>query len=92
MSLKGLAEAAGLDVHSVRSTRDSESMQAFARDVVRVLQAAIDIGGDADRAIYLIKYAPLRSFNYMTPLELIRARRTDDVIGYLRSFSNGWVG
>lgn len=66
--------------------------QEFARNVVRVLQAAVDLGSDPATALSNIKNYPIRSFESKTALDMVEEGRTDDVVAYLQSLSAGHVG
>lgn len=92
MSSEQFADAAGVHSNTVRVSPESERAQAFARNVLRALVAATDLHGSTDRALFLLKNSPIRSFGYKTALELIEAGRTDDLVGYLESLSAGYVG
>ncbi len=92
MSSKHFAEAAGVHQSTLRWHPESERAQTFARNVIRVLQAATDLDGDPEHALFLLKNLPIRSFSYMTALELIEGGRANDVVGYLESLSAGYVG
>jgi len=92
MPVQTFAEAAGVHRNTLRLNPDTEKAQAFARNVVRVLQAAVDLGNDPKTALYNVKNSPIRSFEYKTALEMIEAGRTEDVVAYLRSLSAGYVG
>lgn len=71
---------------------DKAEAQAFARNVLRVLQTAVDLGNDPKTALYHVKNSPIRSFENKTALEMVEGGRTEDVIAYLRSLSAGFVG
>ena len=75
-----------------RAFSDTAEAQAFARNVVRVLQAAVDLGNDPKTALHHVKNSPIKSFQRKTAWEMIAAGRTDDVVDYLRSLSAGFVG
>lgn len=92
LPMQDLAKYAGVHRNSLRLHPETPRAQAFARDVVRVLQMAIDINGSRDRARYLFKNAPIAALDYKTALQLVEAGRTEDVVGYLRSVSAGFVG
>ena len=79
---------AAWNLSSVRTGRAQE----FARDIVRVLQAAVDLGSDPTTALRNIKNYPIRSFGSKTALDMVEEGRTDDVVAYLRSLSAGYVG
>ena len=79
---------AAWNLSSVRTERAQE----FARNVVRVLQAVVDLGSDPTTALRNIKDCPIRSFESKTALDMVKDGRTDDVVAYLRSLSAGYVG
>ena len=92
--LGGKSEGAVADVlaaWNLESVR-TERAQEFARNVVRVIQAAVDLGNDPTTALRNIKDSPIRSFENKTALDMVEEGRTDDVVAYLRSLSAGYVG
>ncbi|MDE2337907.1 MAG: DNA-binding protein [Gammaproteobacteria bacterium] len=92
LPLQDLARFAGVHRNSLRLHPETPRAQAFARNVVRVLQIITDVRGDPDEARYLFKNAPIPTLGYKTALELVEEGRTEDVAGYLRSVSAGFVG
>ncbi|MGH8182693.1 MAG: hypothetical protein ACREPH_03435 [Rhodanobacteraceae bacterium] len=89
MSAGAVAEV--LALWNLNSSR-TERAQEFARNIVRVLQAAVDLGSDPTKALYNIENYPIRSFDRKTALEMVEDGRTDDVVAYLQSLSAGYVG
>ena len=89
ISLEMLTELPGMPAQAFAGTPEA---QAFARNIVRVLQAAVDLGNDPKTALYHVKNSPIRSFERKTAWEMVAAGRTDDVVDYLRSLSAGFVG
>jgi len=85
------AVADALAAWNLSSVR-TERAQEFARNIVRVLQAAVDLGNDATTAFRNIKNYPIRSFESKTALDMVEEGRTDDVVAYLQSLSAGYVG
>lgn len=79
---------AAWNLSSVRTERAQE----FARNILRVLQAAVDLGNDPTTALRNIKDHPIRSFESKTALDMVKEGRTDDVVAYLQSLSAGYVG
>ena len=79
---------AAWNLESVRTERAQE----YARNVVRVLQAAVDLGNDPTTALRDIENYPVRSFGSKTALGMVEDGRTDDVVAYLQSLSAGYVG
>ena len=76
---------------SLRSVR-TERAQEFARNILRVLKAAVDLGNDPTTALRNIKDYPIRSFESKTALDMVEEGRTNDVVAYLQSLSAGYVG
>jgi hypothetical protein len=70
----------------------TERAQEFARHILRVLQAAVDLGNDPATALRNIKDYPIRSFESKTALDMVEEGRTNDVVAYLQSLSAGYVG
>lgn len=84
-----LADAfAAWNLSSVRTERAQE----FARNILRVLRAAVGLGNDPTTALRNIKDYPIRSFENKTALDMVAEGRTDDVVAYLQSLSAGYVG
>jgi len=92
--LGGKSEVAIADVLAAwnLSSVRTERAQKFARNIVRVLQAAVDLGNDPTTALRNIKNYPIRSFGNKTALDMVEEGRTDDVVAYLQSLSAGYVG
>lgn len=79
---------AAWNLSSVRT----EHAQEFAHNIVRVLQAAVDLGNDPTTALRNIKNYAIRSFDRKTALDMVEEGRTDDVVAYLQLLSAGYVG
>lgn len=79
---------AAWNLSSVRTERAQE----FARNIVRLLRAAVDLGNDPTTALRNIKNYPIPSFESKTALDMVEEGRTDDVVAYLQSLSAGYVG
>lgn len=92
LPLQDFAKYAGVHRNSLRLHPETPRAQTFARDVVRVLQMAIDLNGDRDHARYLFKNAPIAPLEYKTALRLVEEGRAEDVARYFRSVSAGFVG
>jgi hypothetical protein len=79
---------AAWNLSSVRTERAQE----FARNIVRLLRAAVDLGNDPTTALRNIQNYPIPSFESKTALDMVEEGRTDDVVAYLQSLSAGYVG
>jgi len=79
---------AALSIHSLWSRSEMPTNSDF----LKVLAAATELTGDAQRAAYLIRNEPLKAFEYKTGEMLIQEGRANDLIRYLESFASGFAG
>lgn len=92
IDMQTLAGQAHVHRNTVRLAPDSEAIQSYLREAVRVLRAATDLSGSIERAIYWFKNHPLPVFDYKTPQDLVSAKRTDALIQYIQSLQAGYTG
>jgi hypothetical protein len=57
-----------------------------------VIRVALQVSGDADKALDWVRNAPLPCFDGRTARQLVRDRRTEDVLRCVASLEAGWVG
>jgi hypothetical protein len=67
-------------------------LQAYMRDTLRVLSAAMGVAGGRDRAIYWYRNTPIPEFQHRTAEHLVSAGKTDAVVAYLLSIESGSSG
>ena len=72
--------------------RETKEPAVLAANIARVLRVLLELGNDAQKSLNTIADAPISSFDGRTALEMVESGRTEDVVGYLRSLSAGWVG
>lgn len=92
LQLQDLAAIAAVHRNTIRTHPNTPKLQAALRDLMRVLSAASVVQPDRDRALFLIKNAPIPAFRHKTALQLVADGRTDDAVDYLESVSSGFVG
>lgn len=92
LQLQDLAAIASVHRNTVRTHPNSPKLQAALRDLMRILSAASAVQPDTDRALFLIKNAPIPAFRHKTILQLVTEGRTEDAIDYLESVRSGYVG
>lgn len=92
LQLQDLAAIAAVHRNTIRTHPNTPKLQAALRDLMRVLSAATVVQPDRDRALFLIKNAPIPAFRHKTALQLVAEGRTDDAVDYLESVSSGFVG
>lgn len=92
LQLQDLAAIASVHRNTIRTHPNTPKLQAVLRDLMRVLSAASAVQPNQDRALFLIKNAPIPAFRHKTIMQLVAEGRTDDAIDYLESVSSGYVG
>ncbi|EOH6072930.1 DUF2384 domain-containing protein [Burkholderia cenocepacia] len=92
LELQDLAMQAHVHRSTISHAPDSETIQRFLRETLRVLRAATDVSGDVERAIFWFKNEPLREFDYKTAQTLVSEGRADVVIKYLQMAEAGFLG
>lgn len=92
MDVKELASQAHVHRNTVTRAPESENLQRFIREAVRVVRAAVDIVGDVDQAIFWYRNEPLPVFKYRTAEVLVSEGRTEDVLDYVMSLQAGAAG
>ncbi|OXI91919.1 hypothetical protein CFB50_01310 [Burkholderia sp. AU33423] len=83
-----LAQLAGVDRNAVRSER----MQRFLQDAIKVIQAAADVSGDVQRALFWYRNEPLSTFDDKTAEQLVSDGRTGDLLRYISALREGAAG
>jgi hypothetical protein len=92
LSQQDLAELAGVHRATLRDSPGNARLQAYLREVLRVLAAATEIAGSQDKAIFWYRNSPIRPFNFTTAEKLVAAGKSDAVVKYLGTIESGWSG
>lgn len=92
VDMQTLAAQARVHRNTVRLAPDTETIQSYLRESVRVMRAAVDISGSIEKAIYWFKNHPLPTFDYKTPQVLVSEKRTEALIKYIQSLQAGFTG
>ncbi|MBY4947675.1 MbcA/ParS/Xre antitoxin family protein [Cupriavidus respiraculi] len=93
LQVQALAERAKVSRNTPAARPQSEALQHYLREVVRVLTAATDAAeGDRARAIFWFMNTPLADFDYRTPEALVSAGKAQVVIEYIESIKGGAAG
>lgn len=90
--MQELAERAHVHRNTPTARPQAPQLQKYLQDMLRVLAVATEMTGDPDRAAFLLRNEPLRSFGYKTADALIQEGRTEAVIAYLESLAGGAAG
>jgi hypothetical protein len=67
IDLVTLAAQAGVHRSTMRHAPDTESVQHFLRQTLRVIRAAYDLSGDLGKALFWYRNYPIREFGYRMP-------------------------
>ncbi|RQT24883.1 DUF2384 domain-containing protein [Burkholderia contaminans] len=92
IDLQTLAQQAHVHRNTISRLPESESVQTFLRQVLRVICAATDVSGDVRDALFWYRNEPLAIFDYKTAEQLVSAQRTDDLLRYITSLGGGAAG
>jgi uncharacterized protein (DUF2384 family) len=92
VDMQTLAAQARVHRNTVRLAPDSETIQSYLRESVRVMRAAADMSGSIEKALYWFKNYPLPTFDYKTAQDLVSEKRTEAIIAYLKSLEAGFAG
>lgn len=92
IDMQTLAGHAHVHRNTIARAPDSEGIQSYLRESLRVMRAAADIAGSVEKALYWFKNYPLPTFDYKTPQELVSEKRTDPLIKYIQSLQAGFAG
>ncbi|PLC52912.1 DUF2384 domain-containing protein [Pollutimonas nitritireducens] len=87
-----LAERARVHRNTPTARPHTPQLQKYLQDMLRVLTVATEMTGDPERAAFLLRNEPLKSFGYKTADTLIQEGRADAVIAYLESLAGGAAG
>lgn len=90
--IQSLATAARVHRNTVARAPESEGVQRYLRDSVRVVRAAADVSHSIEKAIFWYKNYPIPTFDYKTAQQLVSEGRTDDLILYMQSLQTGFSG
>lgn len=92
LDMQTLAAQAHVHRNTLTRAPESENLQHFLRESLRVIRAAVDIAGSVEKAIFWFKNNPIPTFNYKTPQDLVSDGRTDELIRYAQSLQAGFSG
>lgn len=91
ISMDELSRCTGIDQSILRGSPNADSVQAFLRGVLRVVENAELITLHRGRVLIWLNL-PLATFREKTPLMLIAEGREGDLMTYLSCISDGFVG
>lgn len=87
-----LAQLARVHRTTVAEAPGNAKLQAFMRDTLRVLSAAMGVLQQPERAIYWYRNTPIPEFQHKTAEQIVSTGKADAVISYLLSIESGSTG
>ena len=78
--------------NTITRAPESEGVQRYLRESIRVVRAATDVSHSIEKAIYWYRNHPIPTFDYKTGQQLTSEGRADDVVSYLQSLRQGFSG
>lgn len=89
LPLADLARLAHVHRNTLAQRPQSATVQKGLEPVVRILAAAEQLTGDADRAIVWFRHQPIAGHDGRTPLDLVEAGHADAVLAHLEDLRDG---
>ncbi|WP_230947992.1 DUF2384 domain-containing protein [Burkholderia territorii] len=92
IDMQTLARLAHVHRNTLRRLTGSESVQNYLREALRIIQAATDVSGNLESALFWYRNEPLPVFDYKTAEQLVSEGSTDDLLRYVISHEAGAAG
>jgi uncharacterized protein (DUF2384 family) len=92
VDMQTLAERAHVHRNTLSQRPETESVQKYFRENIKVLMAAKDVNDNVENAIFWFKNHPIPAFDYKTAEELVSEGRSEDLIRYIKSLQAGFAG
>lgn len=92
VDMQTLAKRSQVHPDTLRHHPETESIQKYIRNNVKVLMATSAINDNVENAIFWFKNYPLSIFDYKTAEELVLEERSEDVLRYIQSLRAGFAG
>src|SRR5690242_14473263 len=89
LPLADLAKLAHVHRNTLAQRPESAIVQRSLEPVVRILAAAEELTGDADRAIVWFLHQPIPGYNGRTARDLVEAGHADAVVAHLEDLRDG---
>lgn len=89
LPLGDLAKLAHVHRNTLARRPDSPAVQKSLDPIVRILAAAEELAGDADKAIIWFRHQPIAGHAGKTPLELVEDGHADAVLAHLEDLRDG---
>ena len=92
LDLQTLAGHAKVHRNTVSRAPESEAIQRFLRETLRVIRAATDLSGDVNKALFWYRNHPLQPFRYKTAEQVVADGKADAVVKYISMLEAGAAG
>ncbi|MBA3352370.1 MAG: DUF2384 domain-containing protein [Blastocatellia bacterium] len=92
LDVQTLADQAKVHRNTVARSPETEALQRYLRDALRVMKAAADLSGDMKKALFWFRNHPLQPFQYKTAEQLVADGKADAVVRYISMLEAGPAG
>lgn len=92
IDIQTLATKARVHRNTISRAPETETVQNFLRESIRVIRAAVDISDSIEGAIFWFKNNPIPAFDYKTAENLVSEGKTENLIKYIQSLQAGFLG
>ena len=89
LQLGDIARLAHVHRNTLARNPDSTLVQKGLEPVVKILAAAEELTGDADKAIIWFRHQPIVGHDGLTAMDLVEAGHADAVLAHLEDLRNG---
>lgn len=92
LDVQTLADQAKVHRNTVARSPETEALQRYLRDALRVMKAAADLSGDMKKALFWFRNHPLQPFQYKTAEQLVAEGKANAVVTYISMLEAGPAG
>ena len=85
VDLQTLAAWAHVHRNTVQRAPGAAALQAYLRDALSVIRAAIDTAGSTDAALFWFRNEPLPAFDFVTPARVVSTLGPEPLLRSLRT-------
>jgi uncharacterized protein (DUF2384 family) len=89
LPLAELAKLAHVHRNTLARRPESAAVQKSLTPVIKILAAAEELAGDADKAIIWFRHQPITGYGGRTAQELVEAGHADAVLAHLEDLRDG---
>lgn len=92
LDVQTLADQAKVHRNTVARSPETQALQRFLRDALRVMKSAADLSGDMKKALFWFRNHPLQPFQYKTAEQMVAEGKAEAVVRYIALLEAGPAG